>query len=278
MMTAPLVRALASVDVRVMAEPENADLFGAGSLLDGQYPNVVPPGSTAFVWGTGMLTEWSRFRGQARVLALRGPLSWARCGRPSGAVLGDPGLLVGRVWPAARAKRYRLGIVPHYVDAQHEGIANLARRHPEDVTVIDICAPVPDVLRAITECEAVLSSSLHGLVFADAYGVPCGWLKLGDRLAGTPGFKVRDHYAALGRSDVLAVEFTGGETIAELQAQCEAADERAVAMLGDGLVAALLRGVDQWRDECEAQATAGEAGTSATLDDPFAEPLAEPLQ
>lgn len=268
MITAPLVRALGKVEVRVMAEPEAVDLFGSGSLLDGTHPNVVPPGSPALIWGTGMLDEWARRTDPLRYLALRGPLSWARCGHPEGAAFGDPGLLVSRVWPAVKRKRYRLGIVPHYVDAQAELVTMLARRHPEEVTVVDICTPVADVLRAISECEAILSSSLHGLVFADSYSIPRAWVRLSDKLAGTPGFKFRDYEAALGRCDALPADFTGSETLAGLGAQCEAADRGLVATLGDGLVEALERGLEEWR----ARQDAAVEEEQATGDDPVVEP------
>ncbi len=38
--------------------------------------------------------------------------------------------------------------------------------------VIDITAPLPDVLREVAGCDAIVSSSLHGVIFAHAYGVP----------------------------------------------------------------------------------------------------------
>ena len=213
--SADLIRGLYGVPVEVVSEPEVATIFAGGSLLDGVHPNVVPPESTAILWGTGMLSEWSRFAGSARIVAVRGPLTRARCRGAETAVLGDPGLLVSRVWPAAPEKRWRLGIVPHYVDAQDENIAIYARRSPDRVTVIDICSPVRDVLRAISECEYILSSSLHGLVFADSYGVPNAWIRPSDKLQGG-SYKFRDYRASLGYHDAMPIPFTSAEPLEEM--------------------------------------------------------------
>jgi pyruvyltransferase len=42
-----------------------------------------------------------------------------------------------------------------------------------------------------------LSSTLHGLVFAHAYGKPALWLEFGDRVLGN-GFKFFDYYHSIG--------------------------------------------------------------------------------
>jgi hypothetical protein len=57
--------------------------------------------------------------------------------------------------------------------------------------------PPADVVGAIAGCDFVLSSSLHGLVVADSFGIPNAWLRVSDRQRGE-GFKYRDYYAAFG--------------------------------------------------------------------------------
>jgi pyruvyltransferase len=51
------------------------------------------------------------------------------------------------------------------------------------------------VLQDIDKCDAILSSSLHGLVCADSLNIPNGWLSLSDKVFGK-GFKFRDHFSA----------------------------------------------------------------------------------
>jgi hypothetical protein len=49
----------------------------------------------------------------------------------------------------------------------------------------------------IAAAEVVISSSLHGIVFAHAYNRPAVWLKLSDRVIGA-GFKFHDYYGSIG--------------------------------------------------------------------------------
>lgn len=36
----------------------------------------------------------------------------------------------------------------------------------------------------INECESILSSSLHGIICEDTYGIPVAWIKLSDQILG----------------------------------------------------------------------------------------------
>lgn len=55
------------------------------------------------------------------------------------------------------------------------------------------------VLELIASSEYVLSSSLYGLIVADALGKPSRWLLL-SRLVGGGGFKFRDYFSAFDRT------------------------------------------------------------------------------
>jgi hypothetical protein len=68
------------------------------------------------------------------------------------------------------------------------------------------------VIDAIASCRAILSSSLHGIIAAHAYGVPATWVKPSDRPKGD-GFKFLDYWASMGRDDVKPLPFEAGKPV-----------------------------------------------------------------
>ena len=131
----------------------------------------------------------------ARVAWLRGPLT-RRClgSRRIPEVYGDPGILVSEVIPIRAEKSGAIGVIPHYVDHQ---LARAARLH-EDVKLIDVQEPVLHFLESLCSCEIVLSSSLHGIVLAESYGIPALWLTPHSDMKGGR-FKFHDYYLGTDR-------------------------------------------------------------------------------
>jgi len=130
---------------------------------------------------------------RAEIMAVRGPLTARSIGRPD-CVIGDPGLLADEL-VTVRTRDIRLGLVPHWSDA------SLARR-PEfqryDPIVINIRDDPLAVLRLIGRCQKIIASSLHGLIVADAFGIPRRFEPTPqfDREGGL--FKFRDYHASIG--------------------------------------------------------------------------------
>ncbi len=186
-LTPLLLQRFAGLDVR-WAPPESARVVCVGSILE-----HLPAGGPGTVIGAGKLIEESRVDlSAAEVLALRGPLS-AR-GIEGDYVVGDPGLLADELAPPGD-RRHPLGVVPHWSDV-HLAV------DPAFVVagrvVVDPRHDPLSVVRTIGQCEAIVASSLHGIVVADAFGIPrqiayCATL---DREGGM--FKFRDHCAAVG--------------------------------------------------------------------------------
>jgi pyruvyltransferase len=190
----PLLLDYLDVDFQ-WASPGEADFIGIGSLC-----HLIPKGFRGTIWSTGnlhadLVNDWPH----ARVLGLRGRLTMQRtCSPlPPDICLGDGGLL-SHLLTSAEPKRYRLGIIPHYVHAGHTAIVEAAGRHT-DVCQIDICGEPRQVLAQIAQCEAILSTSLHGLIVADSLGIPnrqCAVSGKNQPLGGD--FKFRDYYSAFG--------------------------------------------------------------------------------
>jgi pyruvyltransferase len=60
------------------------------------------------------------------------------------------------------------------------------------------------VLDQISKCTYIISSSLHGIIVAEAFGVPARWLQIpGTETAKTQSsLKYDDYYISTGRNDV----------------------------------------------------------------------------
>ena len=146
----------------VRTPPKEAELVLIGSILE-----HLPQGWTGTVCGAGKLRENSTVDlSQATVLALRGRLTAASVGLAAGTplVLGDPALLVPR-WVRQFPARFDLGIVPHWSDT------TLHERFPYGQLISPLDPPTKVITR-IAQCKRIISSSLHGIVVADAYGIP----------------------------------------------------------------------------------------------------------
>jgi len=147
------------------------DLVAVGSLLHRFREGYLLP--RVHVWGTGFIKERLPRRDRFYYHAVRGPLRAQIIQGRSITTFGDPVLLVDLLWPELKKtpKRHRVGLVPHYMDRTDPRVETLANSLP-GCTVINVFDAAVRVLRQIAACERILSSSLHGLVAADALGIP----------------------------------------------------------------------------------------------------------
>jgi len=152
------------------------------------------------VWGSGFLSSGESVHDPRLVChSLRGPLTAARIDCDQSVALGDPGLLCNLLLERNPQKTTALGIVPHYYDLRHP----LLEEYSQDrkYKIISPLLPVCEFISAVAECEVILSSALHGLITADALGIPNRWLKLSDLVVGD-GFKFNDYFMSFGLNAV----------------------------------------------------------------------------
>lgn len=172
-------------------------LLTAGSIINKRLPD------NCTFWGSGLLRSDDAPNPANRFLAVRGPLTQARlraCGVEPPRALGDPALLMPLIYqPKPAAKRYRLGVIPHYADLQSFLVR--ARRsilaHKDDCVVLKTATDrVEAFIDVVTSCELVVSSSLHGVILAQAYGVPALWVQFSGDVIGD-GFKFKDYFLSV---------------------------------------------------------------------------------
>jgi len=150
------------------------------------------------IWGSGLMDQNHTLVSPKKIHAVRGPLTrqfLIRQGIDCPAIYGDPALLLPRLFNPKVEKKYRVGIVPHFIDQKDSWIK--IQNAKDDVLIINVYDPIEKVIIDILSCKAILSSSLHGLIVADAYEIPSLWIKLSDKVKGK-GFKFRDYLLSIG--------------------------------------------------------------------------------
>jgi pyruvyltransferase len=174
----------------------HAQIASVGSILE-----HVPPLWDGVILGSGRLLENSRLHLQqmrsgitAKIVALRGPLT-AR-GIPGSYTLGDPGILADEL-VGPQKKQWDLGIIPHFSDTELAARFTAMIQPPHTTRVIHPGGDPLTVLREIGACHRIVTSSLHGMIVADAFGIP-------RRVEYTPkmdkdggDFKFRDYSASI---------------------------------------------------------------------------------
>lgn len=168
------------------------------------------------ILGSGMIAPYRKRFPKAEFYGVRGALTRELLKLNRNITLGDPGLLASRLVPQTGMKSAVLGLVPHYVHKDHPAVGLLAKRYPSDVKVIDVQQDPKQVFDEISQCNFILSSSLHGLIVAESYGVPNAWMYLGDELKG--GRYKFDDYASIHGAYYQPNSIDGTESLSELVA------------------------------------------------------------
>lgn len=130
-----------------------------------------------YVWGSGMMYEEFNAN-QLKVYAVRGPLTrkyLLEKGIECGDVCGDPALLLPLFYQPEidMDLKEKIGVVPHHTryDSYEASPLNQNQFH-----LINPTAPWKEVINQIASCKTIVASALHGLICADAYGIPNVWL------------------------------------------------------------------------------------------------------
>lgn len=186
----------------VWSPPKQAEIIAIGSILGKVSPSMF---SIKFlsrkinVWGSGFMHSSDRQDGIHNYHAVRGQLTLDRIKKPKNIpILGDPGLLVDQVLKnhKSETKNYAFGIVPHKADKGCSPLHEIQKKLGSAI-IIDIDLPPADFIRQLTQCDFILSSSLHGLIAADSFNIPNCWIELSNKVRGN-GFKFHDYYTAFG--------------------------------------------------------------------------------
>lgn len=191
-----LIPKLFNVNVRwIDSSVRKSKTFAIGSIL-------ARADHSTQVWGSGYISATSKVIGRPNILAVRGPMTRRLLisqGISCPPIYGDPALLLPSVYSPKVTKKFKVGIIPHYVDYNSAFIESA--RSERGVKIINIQNKnIEQVISEIASCEILLSSSLHGLIVADAYGIPNIWIKISNGVVGG-NFKFNDYFASVSRKE-----------------------------------------------------------------------------
>lgn len=178
----------------------------SGKLVSvGSVMNAVRPGD--IVWGTGVIQPGTiGGAGAASIYAVRGPKTrdeLISIGISCPKRYGDPALLYPQIYtPENIEKTHEWGLIPHYIDVDHPGVEQLEAK---GFKIIDILAGKHEFVDQLHSVEKVLSSSLHGLIAADAYGIPNARIRFTDKVVGGD-FKFMDYAFSVDRNSWKAID------------------------------------------------------------------------
>lgn len=178
------------------------------------------PNKNLVIWGSGFISSNARFKVKPKkICAVRGPLTRELIinqGIDCPKVYGDPALLYPIFYKPNVKKEYNLGIIPHRID-QNSQFINIFKNNP-DILIIDILSGINEVVDDICKCKIIASSSLHGIIAADAYGIPSIWVEFSESVVGN-GFKFYDYFESVGRKNEKPFRITENTTIQDIYNQ-----------------------------------------------------------
>ena len=160
---------------------------------------------STIVWGTGVSGQDRLFTIPKEIRSVRGKKSiefLQQKNMPYPALVGDPALILPLFYqPKNKEKKYKLGIIPHVIDLEHPIIKQIQSENSNEVLIINLSKfeKWTDIIDQICSCESIASSSLHGLITSDTYGVPNCWIELSGKISGGH-FKFYDYASSVNRT------------------------------------------------------------------------------
>lgn len=157
------------------------------------------------VWSAGFIEypkekEFS-LRKDVKVASVRGEITKQRLEKILNCKLdntttGDGGLLAALLIEKKVEKKYEIGIIPHLREKGLPVFDKIMDAN-DNTRIIDIAGEPMQILEEIASCEYILSSSLHGLIVSDSFGIPNQRLVVSEKLVGD-GYKFDDYYSSFG--------------------------------------------------------------------------------
>ena len=193
----------------VKTDSQNCEIVAIGSLLQvlldkKKKKNKLKTNKPLIVYGTGFIEDSKTadfFIRPLDVRAVRGYISLERLKKSKqvsiykNVAVGDPALLIPKIFDVSGIKKkYKLGIIPHYVDRNSPLLQKIKIKNS---VILDVADNTNNFVKNVAECEAIISSAMHGLICADSLLIPNVRMILSDKITGGD-YKFDDYYSAFG--------------------------------------------------------------------------------
>ena len=201
-----IIEEVFNVETKQVKASSPSKLLSTGSILQNAKNNDI-------VWGSGLKGRCSISEEvkNLEVYAVRGPLTFTHLWENNIDVskiteFFDPGCLVGYLFKKYGSSKFKVSnlikkptdfaIVAHYSDDLF-----LRRRNPQysnNFVSVDCCPS--EMVAKIIGSELVISTSLHGIIFAESLGIPAVWLRTD--INSENEYKYYDYYFGTERTSI----------------------------------------------------------------------------
>ncbi len=181
---------------------KTSHLYCVGTNIHGAYQD-------ATIWGSGIYPPQTKAefflqklsRRKLDVRAVRGPLTkqvLEKYGHKCPTVFGDPAILMPMIYSPKMEKRYDYIVIPQFIKEKE-----FRENHPNERMLSMNTDDYKFVIDEIVSSGIVYTSSLHGIILAESYGVPAVFFR---GLPKYKDFKYYDYYYSTGRKDIHIAE------------------------------------------------------------------------
>jgi pyruvyltransferase len=149
------------------------------------------------VWGSGINGKHPFQKDYSfkslNIRSVRGPLTRKMLqsfGLEVPEIYGDPALLFSAFFPEFKVNPIREYLVIVHISEEY--------LFPKNDNIVYATDPWNEIIQKIVESKFVISTSLHGLIIAESFGIPARLLRI---TAKEPLFKYSDYYLGTGREN-----------------------------------------------------------------------------
>lgn len=165
---------------------EHKKIISTGSIIG------IGSKKDTIIWGSGIIDVNQKMHPEAIPYSVRGKYSAMACNSPN-ISLGDPALALPHFFKKEKYVNIKrepvIGLIPHLIEFD-DCVNHLKERGTlKKYKIIHLNAVhnhpnYENFLRELLSCERIISTSLHGLVIANAFGIPAAWWKYSNKLMG----------------------------------------------------------------------------------------------